>query len=232
MNPVFGTTYLRTMPIDLERCFPVKAAVRPFGIIEFSVFFYHLLCLRNILEEISVKAFISELAVEAFKVAVLPGAGLFNKFMAYAFFLQELPESSTSEFRTLIGSDDSGCAEAPDTFFQDFHSPFRGNTEPAVNAGRKSAEEVFHSHEFDRPAVHKIIKKEIHCPNMIRISGFGQRRLDYREFFILAGPVSLQVEASIDSVEFLVINVQTARINNMKNPSVAVEGVFVVRSFF
>jgi hypothetical protein len=226
MSPVSGTTYLLNIPKDLRRSSSVKAAMRSLGIIELSVFFYHLLCLEKIFKEISVKALISKFTIKTFKVAVLPGTALFDKFMAYAMLLQKLLESPTSEFRSLIASDDSGCAEDPDAFFQNFHNHFCGNTELAVNARRKSAEEVLHSHEFNAFAVCKGVKKEIYSPDMIRILSFGQGQLNYSQFFVLAGTVSLQVKTSVNSVELFVIDVNTALINNVKNSSVAVKGVF------
>ncbi len=225
MNPVSGTTYL-LIPKDLRRGSPVKAAMRPFGIIELSVFFYHLLCLRNILKKISVKALIPKFTIETFEIAVLPGTALFDKLMAYAMLLQEFLENSASEFRPLIASDDSGHAEDSDTFFQNFHSPFCRNIELAVNARRESAEEILHSHEFNTPAVCKVIEEEIHSPNMIGIPRFDQRQLDYSQFFILARPVSLQIETSIDSVELFVIDVQAELVNNMENSSITVKSIF------
>lgn len=108
--------------------------------------------------------------------------------------------------------------KASDTFFQNFNNPFCRNTELAVNARRKSAEEVLNGHEFDMSALCKGVKKEIHSPNMIRILRFGQRQLNYCHFLVLARSVPLQVKASVDSVNPLVIN--------MMNSSVAVKGVF------
>lgn len=226
MNPVSGTTYLQNIPKDLRRGFPIKAAMWPFGIIELSVFFYHLLCLEKIFKEISIKTLISELAVEAFNIAVLPGTALFDKFMAYAVLLQKLLKSSTSEFRPLIASDDPRCAKDQDAFLQNFHNPSCGNAELTVNARRKSAEEILYGHEFNAPAVCKGIKEEIYGPDMISISGFGQRQLNYSELLIFARSVSLQIKASVDSVELLVIDMNTSLVNNIENPSIAVKGVF------
>lgn len=226
MNPVSGTTYLLSFSKDLRRRSSFKAAVRPVGIIELSVLFYQLLCLRSILKEISVKAFISELSVETFEVAVLPRTGLCSKFMAYAVLLQKLLEGFASEFGTLIASDDFGCAVDSDASFQNFHSPFSRDTEVAVNAQRKSAKNVLDSHEFDPSAIREVIKKEIYSPNMVRIPRFGLRRRRYSRFFILARPVSLQVEAPIDSVEPLMIDADTPLMKNIENSPIAVKGVF------
>lgn len=225
MHPVFGTSYLRTIK-DLGRRFAVKAAMRSFGIIELSVFYYHLLCLRNVLKEISVKAFVSELSVEAFKVAILPGTAFLNKLMAYAVLLQKLLESQASEFRSLIGSDDFGNSTEPDTCLKDFDYDLSRDAELGVNTGRKPAEDIFNGYKFSESAVCKPIKEEIYCPDMVWIFWFGQRHLGHRHFFVFTGPLSLQIKAFVNPIDSFMVDSIAAFTESEMDSAVAVESVF------
>lgn len=226
MHPITGTTYLRLRPVELSRGHTVKAAMRPFHIIEFYVFCYHLLCLRNILEDISVKAFISELAVEALQVAVLPGAGLFNKFMAYTLLLQELLEGQAPELSALIGSDDSGYSKKTDTFFEDLDGNSGRDTEVNINAGAEATEDILNSYEFYESAACKTVKEEIHGPDMIWISRLGQWSPGHGNSFVFTRFLPLQIKTFVDSVDFFVIDADTLPVHGKMDPSVAVESVF------
>ncbi len=132
MRPNIGTTYLRIIPKNLRRRSVVKTAVRSLGIIEDSVLLYHLLCLLWIFKEISTEALIPKLAVEAFKVAVLPRTAFFGELVAYAIFLNKLLKSQASELSPLICSDYSGNTVKPDAIFKYFNHDFSRNTEPTI----------------------------------------------------------------------------------------------------
>jgi len=230
MRPNIGTTYLRIMPKNLRRRFYAKAAEGPFGIIEYSVLLYHLLCLRWIFKEISTEAFIPKLAIKAFKAAVLPRTAFFGKFMAYAIFLNKLPKSQASELRTLICSDDSGNAIKPDAIFKYFHHGFSRNTELAINAQRKPAEEILYSHDLNASAVHKGVKEEINRPDMIAIQRLCQRHLHSNQLFVSTGSVSLQVEVFIDAIDFFAVSRDASPVYRNMNAPVAVKGV--LKSYF
>gem|GEM_PF-5658520 len=108
-----------------------------------------------IFKEISAKAFVSKLAIEAFESGILPRAAFFSKLVAYAMFLNELFKGEASELRTLISSDNSGDTTESEAFLNDFYNHLSGNAKTYLNTQREPAEEVFNRHYFNISAVCK-----------------------------------------------------------------------------
>jgi hypothetical protein len=225
MLPNLGTTYLRIAPKDLRRGFAVKTAMRPFGIIENSVFLYHLLCLGKVVKEISVKAFISELAVEALKTAVLPRAAFFSELMANSVLLNEFLKNIASELRPLVGSDDFGSPVDSEEFLKNLYNLFCGHAELDFDGGTEPAEEIFNSHKLEGSAVCKVVKDEIQGPDMHARQGVCQRRCCYSQLFVLPGLLLLKVKALIDAIDFLEINGKAELVYGIMDSSVAVKSV-------
>lgn len=210
---------------DLRRRFAFKATARSFDIIEDSVPFYHLLCLQQIFKEISVKAFISKLAVEALQIPVLPRTAFFGKFMAYAIFLNKLLESQTPELSVLISSDNSGHSMHIETFFQDKNQSLSGDIDLNINTQGKPAKEVFYGHTFYKPAVTKGIKDKIYSPYMIDIQRLCQRRFSYWQLSVFSGSLSLQIKASINTINLFMIYRNTRFAYRLMYSSLAIEGM-------
>lgn len=131
MHPNFGTSYLRILK-DLQRSFASKTTMRSLSIIKDSIFLYHLLCLGWIFKKVSTQAFVSEFAMKAFKVTVLPGATFLSEFMAYTLFLDKLLEANTPEFRSLVCSDNSWQTIKPHASFKECYNLTGWNTEFAM----------------------------------------------------------------------------------------------------